>query len=373
MQHLLLAQLLLLAPLLRTNDDGSGGGGTSGGAAHHVDLLSTALPNSRGATATTTADAATTATPATTTADADAADDPGADTGIAPRGIVSGVSLHGPTLALLTARLPTFLWWGLRAVGSHQHVLTSGSASLLSRASLLSARLLAWVGWDSGAAAAAQGASASDASNASGASGKGATVPSSEDPARPPPELRGALLLELALQQYGYGYIDRAHKYLCGAGDALGLQVSLGGAMGRRTVHQVDAKAQLVVRATRARGGGAGEHAAPDAPVGSLGLRPEGVTVAATATAGGAAVGASEGGGGGSGGSGGSGGGACVVPPAPLRDTAGMAEMQEADVLPAPVLVGEDDQVLESHYSGLEQVCVCVCAFCQRVLEARRR
>ena len=179
------------------------------------------------------------------------------------------------------------------------------------------------------------------------------------------------------LCRYSYGHIEPALKLLDSAGRTLGLEVELTGkwagldlmigdesepvrnveltpcrpsspgAMGKRTVHQVDAKAQLVVLATRNREAalaacsGAGPLRPPgevasilsaamggtDFSRAELGLDPhspstnEGAPGAASAEAGG------EAGGG----------------PKKEKETAGLAE--EADVFVAPVLIGEDGQV----------------------------
>ena len=80
--------------------------------------------------------------------------------------------------------------------------------------------------------------------------------------------------------------------------------------MGKRTVHQIDAKAQLVVLATRSRVGLWQENEGRSRA--QLGLDPEAAAAAATAASG-------------------------------SKETAGLRE--EEDVFVAPVLIGEDGQV----------------------------
>lgn len=46
-----------------------------------------------------------------------------------------------------------------------------------------------------------------------------------------------------------YGYVEAAQRQLAAAGDCLGLHVAVTGALGTRTVHQIDPKAQLVLQA----------------------------------------------------------------------------------------------------------------------------
>ena len=54
--------------------------------------------------------------------------------------------------------------------------------------------------------------------------------------------LSGVLHVELGLAQLAYGYPEGGRQYLGRAGALLGLQPQLGGALGTRTVHQVEAK-----------------------------------------------------------------------------------------------------------------------------------
>ena len=86
---------------------------------------------------------------------------------------------------------------------------------------------------------------------------------------------------------------------------------SFPGAMGKRTVHQIDAKAQLVVLATRSRVGLWQENEGRSRA--QLGLDPDAAAAAAASAA------------------------------SSSKETAGLRE--EEDVFVAPVLIGEDGQV----------------------------
>ncbi|EFJ51673.1 hypothetical protein VOLCADRAFT_87348 [Volvox carteri f. nagariensis] len=126
-------------------------------------------------------------------------------------------------------------WWALRCVMSQQHVLEGRSHSLLSEASQLIAALVSpecpWT-------------------HHHPASDPRPSRPTGRELAA----LGGVLHLEMALCQYLYGYVDAGRQYLVRAGQMLGLEPQLTGAMGKRTVHQIDPKgyggaagAQLVV------------------------------------------------------------------------------------------------------------------------------
>jgi hypothetical protein len=135
------------------------------------------------------------------------------------------------TTKLIDARLPTWHWWVLRTAALHQQVLSGRAASLHA----LAAR--------SGAAAAAWARS----------------LQSQQRQQAPLPPSTAAVLcacahLELAAAAHlEYGYADLAQAALKGAADALGVEVAVFGVLGHRTVHQRDAKAQLVARV---KGGG---------------------------------------------------------------------------------------------------------------------
>jgi len=59
--------------------------------------------------------------------------------------------------------------------------------------------------------------------------------------------LASMALLEASLMEHEYGHVDSAQALLRAAGDAIGCVHELTGQMGFRTVHQIDAKAQMVL------------------------------------------------------------------------------------------------------------------------------
>ncbi|KAI5084964.1 hypothetical protein GOP47_0001133 [Adiantum capillus-veneris] len=62
--------------------------------------------------------------------------------------------------------------------------------------------------------------------------------------------LRGAAQLEYGFVEYAYGHIDQARSYFEAAREACGLELALTGALGFRTAHQIDPKAQMVLVAS---------------------------------------------------------------------------------------------------------------------------
>ncbi|KAG2428213.1 hypothetical protein HXX76_011893 [Chlamydomonas incerta] len=203
-------------------------------------------------------------------------------------------------------RLPgSWAWWALRCVMSQQHALDGRSHTLLTEASQLTTALVA-----------------PESPWATPASGLHRA-------------LGGVLHIELALAQYCYGYPEGGRQYLGRAGRLLGLEPQLGGALGTRTVHQQEAKAQLVVVTNES------QRAAPPRPAGA------------------AAPGA---------GGGGSGGEAALCADLPISQIAGLSDgsahagnkeleglADESDVFAAPRLVGEGGAALDTRYSGPEQ------------------
>ena len=59
--------------------------------------------------------------------------------------------------------------------------------------------------------------------------------------------LASVALLETALMEHEFGHVDSAAALTKAAGDAIACAHELTGAMGFRTIHQVDAKAQMVL------------------------------------------------------------------------------------------------------------------------------
>lgn len=170
-------------------------------------------------------------------------------------------SFQSDLVSHVASRLPSWIWWSIRVTSLHQQLLAGKSPTLLSRVGALTEILQAWIQAPSG------------------------TEPDTPSPLQGCPDLQGALSMELALIQYRYGHVELALKLLVQSGQALGLEVELSGkhssflsvfypyipltircvshiwylsyavlgAMGKRTAFQVDAKAQLVVLATRSR------------------------------------------------------------------------------------------------------------------------
>ncbi len=129
---------------------------------------------------------------------------------------------------------PGWYWWSLRCVMAQQHALDGRSATLAGEAAALIARLLAWA--DACSSDNANDTTSSSSSNgASGGAG-------GQEGRRADAGLLGVLFVELALCQYAYGYVEAGRQYLARAGALLGVEPQLTGALGKRTVHQVDPK-----------------------------------------------------------------------------------------------------------------------------------
>jgi hypothetical protein len=230
LQHLLLAELLLMGPLLM-----------AGGSL--LDLLGQGQaprqPGGRPSQRSPAHEGATTAAAATTSlAGVTAAGTDDFEASSAAAAAAAAVSLEPGMRARARQLLPSFLWWCLRATALHQHVLSGRSHSLLKRVALLMKELLQWAGplsTPSTTDPTTSTTSTSTSGPGTGTAGAGESMETLEGL----PALRGALLLEMALLQYSYGYIDQAQRFLEAAGEVMGLHTELGGAMGKRTVHQV--------------------------------------------------------------------------------------------------------------------------------------
>lgn len=121
LQYLLLAEVLLLAPLLQQKQREGGEGTPQGGstqAPRLCDLLQRAAAKPRPSAGAPAAEG----TPATSQAA------PSSDVNIA--GPVS-LSLQPDARDTLTQRLPSWMWWALRATALHQHVLAGRAPTLL--------------------------------------------------------------------------------------------------------------------------------------------------------------------------------------------------------------------------------------------------
>jgi hypothetical protein len=162
--------------------------------------------------------------------------------------------------AVIDARLPTWHWWVLRAAALHQQVLSGRAASLHALAARSGAAAVAW-------ARALQQQQQQQQQQPSSEQPAAAAASRSCLPASTAALLCAGAHLELAAGAHlEYGYADLAAAALTAAGGALGVEVAVLGALGRRTAHQRDAKAQLVARVRAATGGGAGAQGGGGAP-----------------------------------------------------------------------------------------------------------
>jgi hypothetical protein len=163
--------------------------------------------------------------------------------------------------SIVDARLPTWHWWALRLAALHQQVLSGRAASLHALAARSGAAAAAW------ARALQQQQQQQQHDGAAAATTTTALCFATAVPSLP--ASTAALLCACAHLEFAaaahheYGYVELAQAALARAAEALGVQVAVYGALGRRTVHQADAKAQLVarVRGAEGRGGDADEAA----------------------------------------------------------------------------------------------------------------
>ncbi|CAD7700026.1 unnamed protein product [Ostreobium quekettii] len=118
--------------------------------------------------------------------------------------------------SFVESALPSWFWWAARAVAIHQRLLSRKSATLRTELVALTDDTM-----------------------------KIFNVTNRE---RVPPVVRAAALLEAGLWELQYRHIEAAKAFLSHAEAALGLVVDLSGAMGVRTAHQQEAKAQLFVK-----------------------------------------------------------------------------------------------------------------------------
>ncbi|KAF5842032.1 hypothetical protein DUNSADRAFT_9601, partial [Dunaliella salina] len=365
LQHLLLSEALLVGPLLSAPQPAPSQAPTP---APNTPTTSSSHSSSVGSTAqgSGTPPSSTAAAPAGAHPHTHSRQGAGTISAAVCEGLCSKAGVVGAS----------WLWWALRVTCMHQHVLAGRSATLLARTNALTQQLLASItvkepsqvgvspaqSQPPSAAAAGQetgpapGAGPKDLTKAAAAvaaaRGGAATAPTTEQGANcggatpadswrhvllANPALHACMLLEMALGQYSYGFVEHGQKLLNEAGTVLGLQVQLSGALGRRTVFQENAKAQLVVRSSRVR---AQQPPIEEPLVTSFGFEPIAQPQAAAAAAG---VAVSPGGGGGT----------EADKVRSRQPTHGMVD--ESDVFMAPKLVAEDGQVLEPRYSATEQ------------------
>ena len=118
---------------------------------------------------------------------------------------------------------PAWHWWAARAALLQQRILSGRSATLRERLLVLTERVVADFAGP-GAAGLPQGA-----------------------PSAVQAPLAAAALLEAAMMETAYGHVGPSKEYTERAGKALGMRVELTGALGVRTVHQQEARAQLIL------------------------------------------------------------------------------------------------------------------------------
>ncbi|GBF87798.1 hypothetical protein Rsub_00509 [Raphidocelis subcapitata] len=157
------------------------------------------------------------------------------------------------------AGLGAWPWWAARALLLQQQALSGRSATV--RSALLAATRAA-VAW-------AQSLASSPAFAPHAAPGAAAAAAAL---------LAAAAHLEAARARQTYGDVSDSKRHLDEAARALGVEVSVTGALGRRTAHQVDPKAQLVASLSAVgggAGGAAGSAAAGGAGTAAAGAGPE--------------------------------------------------------------------------------------------------
>ncbi|DBB11777.1 hypothetical protein WJX82_011005 [Trebouxia sp. C0006] len=126
--------------------------------------------------------------------------------------------IDGDQVSEVLTDLPSWSWWTARVLLINQRLLNRSAATLRSALSMLMPQVLKFFGPDS-----------------------------TLDLGVSRRNLAAAAELECALVEHVYSSPHTALGHLQAAGQALGMQTSVQGAMGMRTAHQVDPKAQLVV------------------------------------------------------------------------------------------------------------------------------
>jgi tetratricopeptide (TPR) repeat protein len=122
---------------------------------------------------------------------------------------------------------PEWSWWAMRTVLTQQRILAGRSATLRQRLLSLTKTVLDYY----------QHPEQIVAKSGDGASGSAKTT-----------KLAAAALLEAAMMETAYGHVQQAKLYTDQALAHLELHAELGGALGTRTVHQQDPRAQLILQ-----------------------------------------------------------------------------------------------------------------------------
>ena len=142
---------------------------------------------------------------------------------------------------------PSLTWWASRVHIAHQRLLSGRSPTL--RRLLLGCHslTLAWFAPGNAAPGFPSAAAIVRAATAREADGGGPTSAAAN--AATAGLVSSMSLLETALMEHEYGVVDSARALLRAAGEPIGATHEVVGEMGFRTIHQTDAKAQMVLRA----------------------------------------------------------------------------------------------------------------------------
>jgi len=128
------------------------------------------------------------------------------------------------SLSCTSLRRPEWSWWAMRTVLTQQRILAGRSASLRQRLLSLTKTVLDYYQHPE------------------------QTVAVTAAKTTPTTNLAAAALLEAAMMETAYGHVQQAKIYTDQALAHLELHAELGGAMGIRTVHQQDPRAQLILK-----------------------------------------------------------------------------------------------------------------------------
>jgi hypothetical protein len=154
--------------------------------------------------------------------------------------------------ALQQLQCGSWSWWCMRAVMLQQQVLSGRSITLQTSLKQLIQDTLAWAGALPAAATAANGLAGSKGSSASQ---QQQAEQATTDGAVKAQVLLATAHLEVALMQQVFGVVTDAQQQLEAAAAALDVTVELTGALGLRTKHQIDPKAQLIAAVKAAAAG----------------------------------------------------------------------------------------------------------------------
>jgi tetratricopeptide (TPR) repeat protein len=128
---------------------------------------------------------------------------------------------------------PEWSWWAMRTILTQQRVLAGRSATLRQRLLSLAKTVLDYYQHPEQMAAAAAVAAGEE---------------TRKDFAERNSNLAAVALLEAAMMETAYGHVQQAKLYTDQALAHLELHAELGGALGTRTVHQQDPRAQLILQ-----------------------------------------------------------------------------------------------------------------------------